>query len=131
MPILDLSELKIDAMRRLEVVRMAEELQSLVNHVYPGCQVVIMRQEGMTPQSAFAQLSATQQIVQVLLESGGRPMELQAIHNVVTKRGGSMSMETLASYLSRGKDEIFVNPSRGTWGLVGPNYQRRIGPTSP
>jgi hypothetical protein len=44
-------------------------------------------------------------------------MELQLLHATIVSKGGTMSVETLMSLLSRNKDVLFSNVTRGVWTL--------------
>jgi hypothetical protein len=119
MPIIDPSDIRRDASMRMDLLKRLDELQTLASMVYPGARVVLVTDDERKRAHAirFENFSGADQIAFVLSRNEGGPMELQALLNGINERGGTMSMETLASLLSRGKDEMFINPSRGAWAL--------------
>ncbi len=128
MGILNIEEIKRDAACRMELVQKTEELQALVSRMYPGCRVVLLQEGEPEPhrlrRTSFESMGGSQQIMTVLVELG-KPVELQVIHAEMVKRGSGMSMETMMSILSRGKDELFVNVARGVWAASPEFYAHR------
>jgi hypothetical protein len=118
MPILNLHDIQRDASKRMELAKRIEEIQALLDGLFPGSQVVVMTPgDDRKKAVAFDERPGIEQVIHTLVLGDG-PMELQAIHAAITKRGGTMSVDTLMSILSRGgKDDVFANVSRGVWAL--------------
>jgi hypothetical protein len=131
--ILDIEEIKRDATGRLDVVKKTEELQLLVDDVYPGFRVVLaqdppgqeirQRTRNVSPDvvsgAAFAALSGIEQM-QLVMDDNGEPLELHELYGRLAARGGRMSLATMMSLLSKYKNQgKFHRFRRGIWGLPG------------
>lgn len=119
---LNINEIKQDATDRLSLARKTEELQSLVDRMYPGYKVVLSK-NGATPEITarprtrdwFAQMTQMEQITEVL-KAG--PLELSKLFATLQERGSKVSKQSLMSLLSAGKkNDKFRTAARGIWGL--------------
>ena len=122
MPTVNINQIK-------SVVEKFEELQELVQAVYPGYTVVITSEEnGIVSDSlplvpggvarmndaSFKTLSGVKQIAQIMKERG-KPIPKKVLLTELQRRGSKVGKDTLTSYLSR--EPIFVPASRGVWTL--------------
>jgi hypothetical protein len=128
---LDIDAIKRDASGRLDVAQKSEELQALVDKVYPGYVVRIARDDDKVEvrersrngapteqdKEAFRALSGVDQIKAVIKGNGG-PVDLRELHTRLVRNGGSMSLGTMMSLLSRyrTRGEV-VRVRRGLWAL--------------
>jgi hypothetical protein len=125
MTTLNLEEIKRTLSVRQKVVQKTEELQDLVDQVFPGFQVTITQADVIAPMQEvrtrirpdFATLSGIDQIERVLKENG-EAMKLQPLYAKLTEKGGSMSLPTMMSMLSKyQKEGKFKRFGYGLWGL--------------
>ena len=119
---LNVDEIKREASGRLEVAKKTEDLQRLVDRIYPGYRVVLSqedrnRQSAHAPRADLSDLSGLEQIEIVLRENNG-PMQLQRLLRSLRQRGSGMSSATVMSMLSKyGREGRFRRFARGWWGL--------------
>lgn len=119
---LNIDEIKQDATDRLSLARKTEELQVLVDRMYPGYKVVLS-QNGTTPvitartrtRDWFGKMTQTEQIKEVLKDG---PLELSKLFATLQERGSRVSKQSLMSLLSAGKREKKLRKvARGIWAL--------------
>lgn len=123
---LNLDEIEQSVSGQLEVVQKTKELQKVVNRVFPGYQVTLTKEgEGrdvriprvVTPRPEFSELSGIDQIRRVLTENG-EAMKLRDLHTKLVASGGSMSLQTLSSLLSKYQaEDKFRRFGHALWGL--------------
>lgn len=119
---LNINEIKQDATDRLSLARKTEELQALVDRMYPGYKVVLSQNGSATAITArprtnpgFPQMTQMQQIAEVLRDG---PLELSKLFATLQLRGSKVSKQSLMSLLSAGKKTgKFRTAARGIWGL--------------
>ena len=121
---LNINEIRQDATDRLSLARKTEELQSLVDRMYPGYKVVLS-ENGATKEGPdefrtrsrdwFAKMTQVEQITEVL-KAG--PIELSKLFQTLQARGSKVSKPSLMSLLSAGKKaKKFHKVARGIWAL--------------
>jgi hypothetical protein len=126
---LNLEEIKQSLSGQQRVVQKTEELQTLVDRIFPGYQVVLSLRDGekesagvtarrrTRPKPQFSTLSGLDQIERVL-EENGEAMKLRDLHTKLVENGGSMSLQTMMSLLSKyQRQNKFRRFGYGLWGL--------------
>jgi hypothetical protein len=121
---LNINEIKQDATDRLSLARKTEELQVLVDRMYPGFKVVLSKNGTAAPGEApirtrsrdwFTKMTQTEQIKEVLKDG---PTELSKLFSILQERGSKVSKQSLMSLLSAGKrDKKLRKVARGIWAL--------------
>jgi hypothetical protein len=130
---LDIGRIRQDATDRLKLAEKTEELQRIVDEVYPGYKVLISQNGVAAPRimkmatanyefrgnpiTLFHGKTQVGQILTVLEDANGR-MSLKELFKELHARGSKISMQSLMSYLSKLKKEDKVkNFGTGIWGL--------------
>lgn len=120
---LNINEIKQDATDRLSLARKTEELQVLVDRMYPGYKVVLSKNGAAAPEITartqtrdwFGKMTQMEQITDVL-KAG--PLELSKLFATLQERGSKVSKQSLMSLLSAGKKSgKFRKVARGIWAL--------------
>lgn len=138
MTTLNLDEIKQNLSGQQKVVQKTEELQDLVSKVFPGFRVILaentqgsdtapteVRPRTRTrPLPAFSLLSGLDQIERTLTENG-EAMKLRSLHTKLVESGGSMSLQTMMSLLSKyQRAGRFHRFGHGLWGIPGQSGPR-------
>jgi hypothetical protein len=118
---LDFDDIERDATGKLDLVKLKQQMQAMVDVLYPGYRVVLSK-NGIDMSHCrsrsrvnFGDLTQMKQI-ETVLEKG--PLELNALFKELETRGSKIGFQSLMSLLSAGKrSERFRSFGRGIWGL--------------
>lgn len=119
---LDVNEIEQSAATRMEVAKKTKELGVLVEKVFPGFTVAIVRQTNTASKQqpearkrALWGLPALEQVETVLREAKA-PLQKRDLFDTIHARGGNVSLNTLSIYLSRYPQ--FVRQGEGRWSMA-------------